>query len=65
MNVVKVVLVLLAIWVVLGIVGLIVKGLFWLSVLALIAFGLTLATSARRRGSVYGRGNRGSLFGRR
>jgi hypothetical protein len=64
MNVVKVVLVLLAIWVALGIVGLIVKGLFWLFVLALIAFGFTLATSSRQRGTLSG-GKRGSLFGRR
>lgn len=64
MNVVKVVLVLLAIWVALGIVGLIVKGLFWLFVLALIAFGFTLATSSLRRGTLSG-GKRGSLFGRR
>ena len=49
MNVLKVLLVLVAIWVVLGVIGLIVKGLFWLFVLALIAFGVTLATSASRR----------------
>jgi hypothetical protein len=48
MSVVKVLLVLLAIWVALGVVGFIIKGLFWLFVLACIAFGFTLAGSARR-----------------
>ena len=50
MSVVKVLLVLLAIWVVLGIIGLIVKGLFWLFVIALVAFGFTLAGGMKRRG---------------
>jgi hypothetical protein len=50
MSVLKVVLVLVAIWIALGVVGLIVKGLFWLFVIALIAFGFTLAGSAKRRG---------------
>lgn len=50
MTVGKVLLALLAIWVLLGIIGFIVKGLFWLFVLALVAFGFTLAGSARRRG---------------
>lgn len=54
-RVVKVALVLLAIWVALGVIGFIVKGLFWLFVLACIAFGFTLAGSARR----------GRLIGRR
>ncbi|HEV7206958.1 MAG TPA: hypothetical protein VGN18_20320 [Jatrophihabitans sp.] len=44
----KVVLALLAIWILLGIMGLIIKGLFWLFVIALVAFGFTLAGSARR-----------------
>lgn len=48
LSVAKVVLVLLAIWVAMGIVGFIIKGLFWLFVLALIAFGFTLAGSAKR-----------------
>jgi hypothetical protein len=50
MSAVKVLLVLLAIWVALGVVGFIIKGLFWLFVIACIAFGFTLAGSARRRG---------------
>jgi hypothetical protein len=42
--------VLVALWIVLGIVGLIIKGLFILFVIACIAFGFTLAgTAARRR----------------
>jgi hypothetical protein len=49
MSVVKVVLVLLAIWIALGVVGFIIKGLFWLFVLACIAFGFTLAGSSARR----------------
>jgi hypothetical protein len=49
MSVVKVVLVLAAIWVALGIVGLIIKGLFWLFVIACVALGFTLASSAGRR----------------
>jgi hypothetical protein len=49
MTVGKVLLALLAIWVLLGIIGFIIKGLFWLFVIALIAFGFTLAGSARRR----------------
>lgn len=50
MSVLKVVLVLVAIWIALAVVGLVVKGLFWLFVIALIAFGFTLAGSAKRRG---------------
>ncbi|MEO8888605.1 MAG: hypothetical protein ABI301_05480 [Jatrophihabitantaceae bacterium] len=50
MSVVKVVLVLLAIWIAIGVVGFIIKGLFWLFVIACIAFGFTLAGSAKRRG---------------
>lgn len=50
MSVVKVVLVLLAIWIALAVVGFIIKGLFWLFVIACIAFAFTLAGSARRRG---------------
>ena len=61
-SVVKVALVLLAIWVALGIIGFIVKGLFWLFVIACIAFGFTLAGSARR-GRILNR--RGRILGRR
>jgi hypothetical protein len=50
-SVAKVVLVLLALWVFIGILGLIIKGLFWLFILGCVAFGVTaLAGSARRRG---------------
>jgi len=49
MSVLKVLLVLIAIWIVLGVVGLIIKGLFWLFVIALVAFGLTLALGSQRR----------------
>ncbi len=52
MSVVKVLLVLLAIWVVLGVIGLIVKALFWLFVIALVGAGATLALSAQRRGMI-------------
>ena len=51
MSVVKIVLALLAIWVLIGLVGLIVKGLFWLFVLGCVAFaGTSLVAAARRRG---------------
>ncbi|HEY8828007.1 MAG TPA: hypothetical protein VIM17_09650 [Jatrophihabitantaceae bacterium] len=50
MSVLKVVLVLVAVWIAIGIIGLIVKGLFYLFVLALVLFGVTLAL-----GSVRGR----------
>jgi fatty acid desaturase len=50
MSLVKVVLVLIGLWIAIGIVGFIVKGLFWLFILACIAFGFTLAGSARRAG---------------
>ncbi|WAX55229.1 hypothetical protein M6B22_11745 [Jatrophihabitans cynanchi] len=50
MSAVKVVLVLVAIWVALGVVGFIIKGLFWLFVIACVAFGFTLAGSLRKRG---------------
>ena len=51
----KIILVLLAIWIAMAVIGLIIKGLFWLFVIALIAFGFTLATGTRR----------GRLLGRR
>lgn len=50
MSAVKIVLVLLAIWIALGIIGLIVKGLFWLFVIACVVFGVTAISSAGRRG---------------
>ncbi|MCW2594794.1 MAG: hypothetical protein JWP39_682, partial [Jatrophihabitans sp.] len=55
MTVTKVVLALLAIWIAMGIIGFIIKGLFWLFVVALVLFGFTLASSARRRGLSGGR----------
>ncbi len=46
--VVKVFLVLVAVWVAMGVIGFVIRGLFWLFVIALIAFGFTLAGGARR-----------------
>ena len=54
MSAVKIVLVVLAIWIALGIIGLIVKGLFWLFVIACVVFGVTAISSA-------GAGRRGRL----
>lgn len=50
MSAVKVVLVLLAIWIAIGVIGLLIKGLFWLFLIGCIAFGVTAIGSARRRG---------------
>lgn len=51
MSLAKVLLVVLAVWVLLGVVGLIVKGLFWLFVLGGVAFAVTsLAGWAGRKG---------------
>jgi hypothetical protein len=55
MSVAKVLLVLLAIWVFIGIVGLIVKGLFFLFVLGCIAFGVTALVGGARRRGILGR----------
>jgi len=52
MTVVKVLLVLLAIWIVLSVIGLIIKGLLWLFFLGLIAFIATALYGAVRRGSL-------------
>ncbi len=52
MTVGKVLLALLAAWVVIGIIGFIIKGLFFLFVIALIAFGVTAIADARRRGII-------------
>ena len=46
----KVVLVLIAIWLAMGVIGFLIRGLFWLFVIALIAFGFTLAGGAKRGG---------------
>ncbi|MEO9139161.1 MAG: hypothetical protein ABI345_08850 [Jatrophihabitans sp.] len=43
MTIGRILLVLLAIWVVLALIGLLVKTLFWLFVIALVLFGFTLA----------------------
>jgi hypothetical protein len=48
MSVLKVLLVLIAIWIAIGIVGFIIKGLFYLFVIALVLFGITLAVGAQR-----------------
>ncbi len=45
----KIVLALVAIWVLMGVIGFVIKGLFWLFVIALVAFGITLAGGAKRR----------------
>ncbi len=50
MTVGKVLLVLIGIWVLMGVIGILIKGLFFLFVIALVAFGFTLATEGRRRG---------------
>ncbi|MGI8677760.1 MAG: hypothetical protein ACR2LX_03555 [Jatrophihabitans sp.] len=48
MTVGRVLLVLLGIWVLMAVIGVIIKGLFWLFVIALILFGFTLAGGAKR-----------------
>jgi hypothetical protein len=55
MSVVKVLLVLLAIWVLIGVVGLIIKGLFWLFVLGCVAFAVTSFVGTARRKGILGR----------
>ena len=50
MTVGKVLLVLLGIWILVGVIGILIKGLFFLFVIALVALGFTLATEGRRRG---------------
>jgi len=53
MSVVKVLLILLAVWVVIAFLGLIIKGLLWLFILGCVAFTLTsLAGAAHRRGLI-------------
>jgi hypothetical protein len=48
MTVVKVLLVLLAIWIAIAVIGVIVKGLFYLFVIGLVLFGVTVAIGAGR-----------------
>jgi uncharacterized membrane protein YesL len=55
MSVVKVVLILLAVWVVIAVLGLIIKGLFWLFVLGCVAFAVTSIVGAARRRGMIGR----------
>lgn len=49
MSVLKVVGVLVVLWIAIGLIGFIIKGLFWLFVIACVALGFTLAGSAARR----------------
>jgi hypothetical protein len=54
-TVAKVVLALLAIWIVVGVLGFIIKGLFWLFILGCVAFTVTSIAGAARRRSISGR----------
>lgn len=45
----KVVLTVLAIWLAISIVGFVIKGLFWLGVIGLVAFTVTAAVGAGKR----------------
>lgn len=47
-TVAKVVLALLALWIVVGFLGFIVKGLFWLFIIACVAFTVTSIAGGRR-----------------
>jgi hypothetical protein len=51
-TLVKVLLALLVIWVAIAVIGLVIKGLFWLFVIGLVLFLLTAATSGARRGAL-------------
>ncbi len=55
MSVVKVLLILLAVWVLIGLLGLVIKGLFWLFVLGCVAFTVTSIVGALRRKGIVGR----------
>jgi hypothetical protein len=55
MSVVKVLLVLLAVWVALVVIGLIIKGLLWLVFLGAIAFVVTSIVGAAHRRGILGR----------
>ncbi|MBE7188165.1 hypothetical protein [Jatrophihabitans endophyticus] len=46
----KVVIALVVIWVAMGLVGILIRGLFFLFVIALVLFGFTLAGGTRGRG---------------
>lgn len=44
----KVLLALLAIWVLIAVIGIVIKGLFWLFVIGLVLFLITAVSSSRR-----------------
>jgi hypothetical protein len=46
---------LILVWVVLGIIGFVVKGLFWLFVIACVLFAITVLGDVFRRGRAGGR----------
>jgi hypothetical protein len=48
MSVLKVLLVLLGIWIAIAIIGIVIKGLFYLFVIGLVLFGVTAAIGAQR-----------------
>lgn len=55
MSLTKVLLVLLAVWVLFGIIGFIIKGLFWLFVIGCVAFTVTAMLGGARRKGLVGR----------
>jgi hypothetical protein len=55
MTVGKVLLVLIGIWILMGLIGILIKGLFFLFIIALIAFGFTLAGGAKRGNNFFTR----------
>lgn len=52
----RLIVVLLVVWLVLAMLGLIIKGLFWLAVLGLILFAVTAVAGFFRRGGSRGKG---------
>ena len=48
MSIVKVLLVLIGIWIAIAVIGVVIKGLFYLFVIGLVLFGITLAVGAQR-----------------
>lgn len=46
----KLLLAVLAIWLLIAIIGIVIKGLFWLFVIGLVLFLITAVTSGRRSG---------------
>ena len=51
----RLIVVLLVVWLVLAVLGLIIKGLFWLAVLGLILFAVTAVAGFLRRGGSRGK----------